>query len=410
MKKTLFILIIASVLCLNANADSPIRLAIEKARQFALEKNIRIDIPSEDDLSPAPYHIFNAKDYGGFVIVSSVNHTGIVLGYSDTGNIDPDNMPENLRWWLGCYERSLQYASHSTSIAKAPSERHTVQPLMKTKWGQGIPYNSKCPYIGESQCVTGCVATAMAQIMKYYNYPESSKEIYPYRTKTKIQMPALPAVSFNFDAMLNDYDNNSSEESKEAVSTLMLYCGCAITMNYDIGGSGADVTPVCDAMPYYFDYDDTSRKIYRKNYDTETWDQEIYNCIERGIPVFYSGFPKNEDEGHAFVCDGYDKGFFHINWGWNGWCDGFFKLSVLDPYLDNYDDTDTGNGFFDQQMAVVDLKPKNFTEPDTGIKLSKTEPENSKVYSISGMLMNNNPPKGLYIINNKKIIQKHIVL
>lgn len=411
MKRLVFILALA-VISINANADKQIKRAVNKAQQFAKENKISIEIPSEETLEPAPFYIFNAKNNGGFVIVSTADNSESVLAYSNKGNFNMDDLPANVRWWLDCYEQSLKCAEVKTfSSTRAPSDLPTVNPLISAKWGQNAPYNLKCPIIDDQQCVTGCVATAMAQIMKYYRYPESSKEVYSYRTNTaKIQMQALPAVTFDWDSMLDEYDASSSAASKEAVSLLMLYCGCAITMDYNTDGSGADVTPVCDAMPYYFDYDDTAQKIYRSDYDAESWDQMIYDCITKGIPVFYSG-TDNQSKGHAFICDGFDKGFFHINWGWNGNFDGYFKLSVLYSGLESYDESENENGYAYNQMAVINLKPKNFIELSSIKSIPKKQKGQSKIYSISGKMIKNvsnrkHISKGIYIIDNKKVIFK----
>lgn len=410
MKRTFLLFALSFVVFLNVKAESAIKQAMRMAQQFMQEKNIEIYFPEPDSLAPAPYYIFNAKDNRGFVIVSGLASSESILAYSDKGNLRLDNLPDNLRWWLDCYEKMYQIQStHSLKAPEEQKERHTVSPLIKTKWGQRYPYNTLCPYIDNQQCITGCVATAMAQLMNYYNYPKSSKATYPYRTVTaKIQMGGLPAVDFNWDAMLDVYDNASSEESRVAVSTLMFYCGCAINMDYGVESSGADVTPVCDAMPYFFDYDESSKKIYRKDYHAEDWEQLIYESIEKGMPVFYSGDNGQENGGHAFLCDGYDRGFFHVNWGWDGLYNGFFKLL---PDTENYGDTDFKNEYINNQMAVV-MKPKGFNGIDTSIDNPRCLTENTKIYSLTGTIMNDaksnshhyNLPKGIYIMNRKKVI------
>ncbi len=310
-----------------------------------------------------PYYIFNDVNKEGFVIVSGESNTGTVLAYSYTGSFDTDNLPENVSWWLERCANVIELIKKqkiSHTITTENVTRTTVSPLLRTQWGQNYPYNLKCPILNGEQCVTGCVATAVAQIMKYYNYPESSKATYNYRTRTnKISMPALPEAHFDWDNIKNSYSENSSDIEKDAVATLMQYCGCVLSMDYGIDGSGADATPVCDAMEYFFAYDSAITKIYRKDYSSDEWDEILYGELAKSRPVFYSGETK-EKTGHAFVCDGYDNGYFHINWGWDGSCDGYFKLSILDPYLDSYSTDNSDAGYSSEQLAVINIVPKGY--------------------------------------------------
>ncbi|MBR1491235.1 MAG: C10 family peptidase [Bacteroidaceae bacterium] len=321
------------------------------------------------------FYIFNAEDNAGFVIVSGDERMEPVLGYSYTGNISSDTLPDNVNCWLTFYSKTfenIQERKHSTHVRRATNTegRKTVKPLLKTQWGQGKPYNDQCPLIGEERCVTGCVATAVAQLMKYYQYPGSTKATFQYRTKTnKLSIKALPAVDFDWKHMLNSYSPDATQTERNAVSTLMLYCGCVLSMDYDTSGSGADATPVCDAMEYFFDYDEAITKVYRMNYEDTDWEDLIYKQLARKLPVFYSG-RTTENEGHAFVIDGYDKGFFHINWGWGGFCDGYFRLSILYPYADDYDETNYVDGYTVEQMAVINIYPKDFQGFSQEIEIS----------------------------------------
>ena len=301
-------------------------------------------------------YIFNIAD-GGFIIAPVSDASFPVLGYVSDGKYVEANLPAGMKAWIDYYETALSTMAETSVVSKTTEvERQTVMPLLKSRWGQGDPYNRMCPEVEGEKCVTGCVATAIAQILYYYGQPASSKAIYPYRTNTlKLQMSRLPASDFDWDAMTDVYGSSSTDASCDAVAKLMLYCGCAFTMDYTPSGSGADVTPVCDGAPYYFGYDTSMKLIDRKDYTDEIWENTVYKQIAAGIPVLYNG--RNSESGHAFVCDGYDNGLFHINWGWSGFCDSWFRLSVLNPYST----TEEGDGYSDSQSAVINFKPSGWT-------------------------------------------------
>ena len=375
-----------AVFCMANAQPVSMQQALQRAQRFMPEKTFSVHNKRRaygvvDNTEVAPYYIFNAEDNGGFVIVSGEEKTEEILGYSDTDCLDMENMPNNVRLWLEDYAKAIEQAQQREGAIRKvemSDDKKTVAPLLKTQWNQYAPYNERCPLIGGERCVTGCVATAVAQIMRYYKYPASSKATFQYRTRTnKLTMKALPATDFAWNKMLKTYNGNYTQEEANAVATLMLYCGCALSMDYAVDGSGADATPVCDAMEYFFGYDDGIKKVYRNNYNAKTWEELIYNELAKGYPVFYSG-STNENSGHAFVCDGYDKGFFHINWGWGGYCDGHFKLSVLYPYADSYDDTEHEGGYASGQMAVINIVPKDFQGFEKEIEIFPME-ENAEI-------------------------------
>ncbi|MBQ9666840.1 MAG: C10 family peptidase [Bacteroidaceae bacterium] len=412
MMKKVSIMMVAFAVFSMANAQPlSMQQALQNARQFMPDKQFmvqhgrRIGGMTEATTSTSCY-IFNADNHAGFVIVAGDERAEEILGYSDTGSMDVETLPENVRWWLKGYADAIEAMQQQalTITRKMEENRASVRPLLKTQWGQGTPYNDMCPTIGDERCVTGCVATAVAQLMKYYNHPKSSKATFQYRTSTnKITMRALPATDFDWDNMQNAYYyGEASAAQQEAVATLMLYCGCALSMDYDVGGSGADDTPVCDAMEYFFDYDEGIRRVYRQDYDADAWDGLIYDELANGYPVFYSGRTSG-NEGHAFVCDGYDNGFFHINWGWNGYCDGYFKLSILYPYAESYDSTEYGEGYSLDQMAVINIVPKDFQGFADGVRHPiASETDVPTIYTLSGQRLSS-PQRGFQIINGKKV-------
>ena len=396
--------------------------ALQIASTFMPDRHFELpnksnSLSSGKDSQPCPYYIFNDNEGSGFVIVSGDERTEPVLGYSRTASLHIDDAPENVRWWLDMYQTAIENIQNSDSkkimdvniLITEDNELPTIEPLIKSHWKQGSPFNDKCPLLKEERCVAGCVATAVAQIMNYYHHPISSKATYKYKTETnKIQMPALPAIDFDWNNILDVYDSNSSDAEKEAVATLLLYCGSALSTDYGVDGSGADSTPVCDAMEFFFGYDENIKKVYRSNYSSSEWEELLYRELSKAYPIFYSGQTKN-NSGHAFVCDGYERGFFHINWGWGGYCDGHFKLSVLYPYADSFSEIENDNGYAEQQMAVVNIVPKDFNGFDTGIYRSE-ENNNYKTatwYTINGMQLNDKPTtKGVYLFGGKKMVIK----
>ncbi len=314
----------------------------------------------------APYYIFNGENHQGFVIVSGDERTIPILGYVEGEEFDDERMPDNMRAWLNGYAqqiKSLQNGKLSAKPWKAPA-RQAIATMIKTKWNQGTSngkggaYNLQCPKIGDDYCLTGCVATAMAQVMYYHRWPQTfSVEIPAYTPNTTIgELGALSACQFDWENMVDKYVGEETEQQQNAVATLMRYCGQSVWMNYGTGGSGA----TCDYMPKalrsYFGYDINSRSLMRSDYTAETWDELIYNELKQGRPVIYSGSATGG--GHAFICDGYDgRGFYHVNWGWGGYLDGFFRLSVMNPEGGGAGSSGTSDGYAMSQGAIVGIQP-----------------------------------------------------
>lgn len=334
-------------------------------------------------------YAFNLEG-GGYIIASGDKRALPVLGYSDTGTIDWDRMPDNMRAWLKQYDEAMKtlgknktFRDGNSIFAKGKTRAAwaAIKPLMKTEWYQDAPYSDKCPlYDGADEslvgqpCPTGCVATAMAQVMNYHQWPKSSPEIpaydqaTAYAGKEKIWThPALPAVTFDWDNMIENYEKRNpktgrwevvgTDVQKEAVATLMQYCGQSVYMDYHPESSNSLGQYVAEALAKYFCYDGGVRNVARVKYTIDEWEELLYGELDEGRPVLYGG--ASDDGGHEFVCDGYDgAGLYHINWGWGGSGDGYFSLSVLNPY----DNTSTGSsssglGYCMFQDMVVGVKP-----------------------------------------------------
>ena len=291
--------------------------------------------------STAAFYVFNIGYNDGYVIASGDDVAPAILGYSDTGSVDVDNIPDNMLWWLEEYGRQIQFmrdhGQPSLRESRNTTERPAVPPLLTTRWLQTYPYNLSCPYKSNGQqCVTGCVATAMAQVLNYHRFKsvcQTTHEMPAYVSKHGISVDAVPAGSFiDWDNMVDDYENMvTTDEQKTAVANLMRYCGSSVQMDYSNGSSGARSSNVALAMIAYFNYGSRA-KYFERNHcgmSDEEWEEFIYTELSHSRPVFYCGYTAGY-AGHAFVCDGYDgQGFFHMNWGWGG-SGGYYLLTAID--------------------------------------------------------------------------------
>ena len=318
-------------------------------------------------LGDEPFYVFNARE-GGFVIVSGDDRTREILGYSPTGTLEMDSLPANLQWWLGEYARQIDALGTST-VAVKPSKLSAapaVSPMIQTLWSQEGAYNLMCPdrsgtdygdpgYDASNRCVTGCVATAMAQVMNYWQWPESCPELPAYTTRTdKWAIKSLPSTTFKWGLMKNRYYSETGD-SAYAVAELMRYCGQAIHMNYTPSLSGGSVSR--EDMVETFNYSPKVSEIERDSYDLATWENIIYNEVAEGRPVLYEGFTES-DHGHEFVVDGFDSnGLFHINWGWWYHDGGYYVLSVADPSDSGTTDTSNVIVYKRYQRAIIGIKP-----------------------------------------------------
>ena len=316
------------------------------------------------------YYVFNIQD-GGFVIAAADDQVPAVLGYTDNGSFDADDIPDNMRGYLEGMAAEIQAIRQGlgTGVTSNSSDRQAIAPMVTTKWRQGAPFYYQCPTIGSSYCVSGCVATAMAQVMKYHEWPKEKCQTIPsYYVSEKVgTLSALPAVVFDWANMKDTYSTStaSTDVSAQAVAQLMRYCGQSVEMKYNTGSSSAETSSVVGALKTYFNYDVGVHKEPRKNYNIDDWNNLIYRELTEKRPVVISG--KSSGGGHAFICDGYDADdYFHINWGWGGGSDAYFLLSVLNPY----DNSGTGasttrDGYSAQNYAIVGIQPptENSTLP-----------------------------------------------
>ena len=295
--------------------------------------------------SSAVYLAVNTAD--GYVLVGADERLPEVLGYSDNGAFDADNLSPAFRYWMECYEEELAAAGDSSLISndQSPIINHqprravaAVSPLCSSRWNQSAPYNNYAPAYNDqgSKCVTGCVATAMAQIMYYHKHPTIGTGSHSYLWECTEPVGKSATLSANFGQttyrwadMRDSHRSGTTAEQDDAVATLMYHCGVSVNMGYG-QSSGAYTEKVPPALKDYFSYDANYQRIQKVMYPADSLNAIIAAELKAKRPVLVSGH--NSEGGHAFVCDGCDnKGYFHINWGWGGSNDGYFLLTALNP-------------------------------------------------------------------------------
>lgn len=285
------------------------------------------------------YSIYNAKGKG-FVVVSSDDAFEPVLGVSYT-EYDAENMPCGFKWWLSAIstqmEEDINNGAVSISKRRAVEKPEPVESFVMARWGQSTPYNMKCPYVSGGRGVTGCAATAMAQIMKYYEYPAKGQGQNTYTIADSdgniiSEHTANITATYNWNNMIANYSLGATATQKMAVATLMADCGAAANMVYMPGMSGTSIEDTGEAFLHHFSYNPISLMHYYKQfYNDDEWTEIVYEELKNKRPILYGG----QDDlfgGHAFVLDGIDEeGKVHVNWGWDGTADGFYYLLKLNP-------------------------------------------------------------------------------
>jgi len=331
----------------------------------------------------AYFYVFNYgsdPDQGGFVIVGADERTEEILGYSENGQFDYDSAPENFKWWMSQYVEGIHAAIKQGVNPRQSSPRNqasartraTIDNLIKTHWSQSAPYYNEIPTVsGYDNFVTGCVATAMAQVMYYHRCPaeygsgsHSYSRTYNYRSVTF--SADFGSTRYDWENMKLDYqDNNWSNAEADAVAKLMYHAGVSVDMRYNTsgnGGSGAMSDDIPNALSTYFGYDKSVEFVERKYYKDEQWFDLIYSELEAGRPVIYGGSNAYGSGGHQFICHGYnaDTQLYAINWGWNGAYDGFFTLMGVDglqPSGNGVGGSGSGASYTSGQDAIINVMP-----------------------------------------------------
>ncbi len=314
-------------------------------------ENVKPEIvyTEQDSVSKHPYfYIFNRGKDQGYIIISADERSKQIIGYSDTGTFDPNNVPSQMRAWLRvCRDELQQLAVTPDSLLQmdlgqfvlskgrtkgSQSFATSVSPLLgKINYSQNYPYNALCPKVSGSQCVTGCVATAATQIMRYWEYPKQPTG----RTHTYIfnglMVSATYDTPYDWKNMLPTYSSRGgSQKQVQAIARLMADAGAACNMEYTPTESGALTSNMAMGMIEYFGYDKGVVTFRRADFTQADFVYYLKRELNAGRPVLFSGV--GSGGGHCFVCDGYDaSGLFHINWGWNGMSNGYFQLANLSP-------------------------------------------------------------------------------
>ena len=311
------------------------------------------------------FYVFNIGTDGGFVIVSGDDRTPEILGYSDAGRFDAQNIPTNMRAFLQGYADEIAHMPETATAAsrgvgqKRAAARSSISPLVTTRWNQRAPYYNSTPTISGNHAVTGCVATAMAQLMNYHKYPTAPTTDIPGYTPTGDNagpsVSTLSSTTFTWDLMHNEYDKNDVSSAAAEVAKLMKYCGASVEMNYGASSSGAVTSKIVYALTHYFDYDAGAKYVERTSYGYADWIDLIYNELAAGRPMVFGG--QSTGGGHAFVCDGYDTDdFFHINWGWGGLSDGYFRLANLAPDTQGTGGSSSSDGYNLELGATIGVQ------------------------------------------------------
>ena len=310
------------------------------------------------------FYVMNVGN-DGFIIAAADDAVQPILGYSDEGSISADDMPEAMQQLLDTYAAQIAHISARRAAANSVILHSPIKPMLTTSWSQGTrngiqPFNLQCPKYKDNYCYAGCVAVAMAQVMKYHRWPaRPTKTIPSYETNSTIgTLPALAPVNFNWDNMLDSYTGSESDAQKNAVAQLFKYCAWSVNTNFGTSSSSSVTSNICNAMISYFDYSPALHIILRSAYTSRQWDDILYNELREGRPVVYSGTSATNGI-HAFVCDGCDNsGYYHVNWGWKGKHDGFFLLSLMDAFNDQTTPGhNTEDGYSMDQQMVIGIQP-----------------------------------------------------
>lgn len=409
MKKWFVIAVVLCASVMNAEAGQVNEQeARQKAMSFMSQRSmtrsmtnlsrvyVKLKTPSAmASVNDAPLYVFNL-DGGGYLVVSGDDRTADVLAFSEKGHINPDKMPSNMKAWLDGYVRKIQKMPANVMpqqrVAGTRKAKEDIAPKLKTAWGQDWPYNLHTPelrvrwkgYDETVQSATGCNATAMAQMMNYYRYPDatligvdsysgtsdvpvSEEDDGSYEETVPVDwtVKKLSAgLSIDWANITDQYDKKSSNAQIEAVSRLMQYCGAAIHTLY-----GMESEAKTDSLVYglyeMFGYEDVYL-LHQMNFDQSSWVDAIYDLISKQGPLLFGGDCPDDNGGHQFILDGYKnvdgKDYFYSNWGWDGDDDGYVLLDVMSPGW-IFDEKGREIGFTEMQMATPGMGPNGKGQP-----------------------------------------------
>lgn len=319
----------------------------------AKAKSRVVSTASLSTLGNNSYYVFN-NDAGGFVIIAGDDAVAPVLGYTSTGAFDANNLPEGLKDLLKSYEQQIaalgkNYKANTTSTRA----EFTGEKLLNTaKWNQGAPFNKYTP----NNYVTGCVATAGAIVMKHHGYPAKGVGSHSY-TWNGLNLTASFEHDYDWANMPVMYTGDN-DAAFDGVARLMSDLGIAVNMQYANGGSASALEDLVTALKKYFGYSKYARHLKIEDLGAEAWNGRLRAEIDANRPVLYAASDANVG-GHSFVIDGYKNESFRVNWGWGGYCDGFYRVGALNPEVDG---TPQGDQYNSSQAAVFALQPSDGKE------------------------------------------------
>ena len=362
MKKLLILFALLCVAMQVMAADVSVSMARSNAQRFlashAAKGSFNADAPTikwvHQEMNPtrankAAYYVVNTDL--GFVVVAGDDRAQEILAYSSRPLDDMNSLPENMKFWLGCYKQQMEYLqAHPDLVVEKPSLKanrtESIEPMLVAMWNQGYPYYNQCPMDGDRRGQTGCAATSLAQVFYKWQYPtQPTPEVPGYTTRTRrIELPTLPSITFDWANMLPEYNFSATETQRNAVAWLMRYIGQAEQMDYTNEGSEAwedDILRACHLFGYVGAHVEYKAKL---NFDTNgedmlisdaDWSVMLQDELAAGRPVVYCAYSYsnayNSFYGHAFNVDGYDAttGMYSINWGWGGTGNGYFALRAF---------------------------------------------------------------------------------
>ncbi len=342
------------------------RIELNKSSDNTVVKYLAIN--SKQDNSKVLLHVYYGDN--SFIVISGDNNAFPIIAYSNEGTYPVNSENASFNWWMSNVTDAVELASTTKSKVNIPvsnawdlytsdnksggssTNTRSVNPFLLTKWDQAPNYNALCPSFSGTHCVTGCVATSMAQIMKYYNYPKrgqgSHSYVHPYFGTLTANFDTL----FDFQLMTPPAISNSLYPA--TIARLMYACGVSVDMNYTPNESGAQTADALNSLYNYFKYRRFIKDINRGNYTDLQWRTFLLDNLDMGYPILYSGADPTYG-GHAWVCDGYQNStYFHFNWGWSGGGDGYFYLNSLTPMSYNFT---SGQGAIINIVADTSIYP-----------------------------------------------------
>ncbi|MBR5715751.1 MAG: C10 family peptidase [Bacteroidales bacterium] len=349
--------------------------ALSTSQSVVIEKSSDIlNEPTMKSLGLEAFYVITPPSGKGFIIVSGDVRMRKILGFSNTDIFKKDSLPDNVYGWFQQYAEEMmslpavagppvddifgeETDPTEPRMTSLPIREGGVSPLLGSiQWDQTSPFNNMCPIDNDgNRSVTGCVATAMAQVMKYHQYPSSGSGSISYTTSTNgLNVSTTLGATYHWSQMLDSYSNGFTTTQENEVAQLMFHCGASVEMDYTSNASGAYQGDIRNSLFKYFGYDQDMAYVTKDNYTDESWHTLLLKEINANRPVNYSG--RSGLSGHSFVLDGYrqtdgvEVPYYHVNWGWRGFCDGYYLLSSLTPSSPG---TGGGNGDYSYGQTMV---------------------------------------------------------